>query len=93
MFAGRFILDHIPVLDQNPVLDPKNVCCNPVHGQAEISKTSVHHYEVSISDDRSRLILKRRRQALDEIEQTPTAGRDMSAMLNVVGDQLRLAAT
>jgi len=44
----------------------------------------VHHYEVSISDDCSRLILERRRKALDEIEQALTTRRDMSAMLNVV---------
>src|SRR6266851_5428292 len=80
----RFLLDHIPVLDKNAVLDAENVRCNPVHGQAEICKTSVHYYELSISDDRSRLILERRRKALDEIEQTLTTRRDMSAMLNVV---------
>jgi hypothetical protein len=44
----------------------------------------MHDYEVSISDDRSRLILERRRKALDEIEQSLTTGRDMGAMLNVV---------
>ena len=77
-------MDHIPVLDKNVVLDENNVRSNPVHGQAEMRKSPVHEDEVSISDDRSWLILKRRRKALDEIEQTPTTGRDMSAMLNVV---------
>jgi hypothetical protein len=72
------------VLNKNAVLDAENVCCNPVHGQAEMRKSAVHYYEVSIRDDRSRLILERLRKALDEIEPTPTTGRDMSAMLNVI---------
>jgi NodT family efflux transporter outer membrane factor (OMF) lipoprotein len=38
LFAGRFILDHIPVLDKNAVLDAENVRCNPVHGRPKSEK-------------------------------------------------------
>jgi len=72
------------VLGQNAVFNAKNVRSNPVHWQTEIRKSPVHYYEVSISDDRSWLILQGRRQALDEIEQTLAARCDMSAVLNVV---------
>jgi hypothetical protein len=47
-------------------------------------KSPVHDYEISISDNRPWLIPERRGKALDEIEQTLTARRDMSAMLNVL---------
>jgi len=50
----------------------------------------VHDYEVSISDDRSRLILERRGKALDEIEQPLTTGCDMSTVLNVVRGPIAL---
>jgi hypothetical protein len=50
----------------------------------------VHHYEVSISGDRSWLIPESRRKAFDEIEQTLTTRRDMSAVLNVVGGPIAL---
>src|SRR5580765_3220445 len=57
LFCG-FILNHIPVLDQNPVFDSKNVRCNPVDGQAEMRKSSVNDYEVFLSHDRSRFVLQ-----------------------------------
>ena len=72
------------MLGQNAVFNAKNVRSNPVHWQTEIRKSPVHYYEVSISDDRSWLILQGRRQALDEIEQTLAARCDMSAVLNVI---------
>src|ERR1700719_2893106 len=34
-------LNHIPVLDQNPVLDSHNVRRNPVHRQSEVRKSPV----------------------------------------------------
>ena len=72
------------MLDQNVVLDENNVRSNPVHGRAEMRKSPVHDDEVSISDDRSWLILESRGKALHEIEQTLKARCDMSAVLNVV---------
>src|ERR1700730_16047340 len=78
------VLDHIPVLDQNAVLDPENVCGNPIHRSTETAKSPVHHHEVSLGHDRSGFVLQRWWDALDKIEKTLTARCDMSAVLNVV---------
>jgi hypothetical protein len=75
-------LDHIPMLDQNAILDANDVRRNPVHGKAKIREPSVHDHEISFGHDRSWLVLEGWR-AFDEIEQALAAGRDMSAVLDV----------
>jgi hypothetical protein len=60
------------------------ICGNPVHGSTETTKSSVHDDEVSLSHDRPGFVLQRWWDALDEIEQTLTTRRDMSAVLDVV---------
>src|SRR5580700_11309450 len=90
LFFRRFILNHIPVIDQNAVLDADDVCSNPVHWGAKVRKSPVHDHDVSLGHDRSRFVLQRCRDALDEIEQTLTTRCDMSAALNVVGRQKSL---
>src|ERR1700730_12082791 len=50
----------------------------------------MYDYQISVGDDRSCFVLERCRKALDEIEQTVTARRDMSAVLNVVGRPIAL---
>ena len=70
---------------QNPVLDAKNICRDPIHRLAETRKSPVHDHEVSFSHDRSRFVLQRWWEALDEIEETLTAWFNVSAVLDVVG--------
>jgi len=72
------------MLDKDSVLDANNVRCNPVHRGAEAAESPVHNHEVSLCQDRSRLILERWRKTLDEIEQPFTTRRDMSTMLDVM---------
>src|SRR6266576_4220181 len=84
LFCG-FVLNHIPMLHEYPVLDEKNVRSNPVHRLAEARESPVHDHEVSLSHDRSRFVLQRWWDALNKIEQASSAGRDMSAVLDVVG--------
>jgi hypothetical protein len=60
-----------------------NICGDPVHGEAEVRKSSVHDDEIPFSHDRSGLISKSRRKALDEIEQALTTGSNVRAMLDV----------
>src|SRR6266481_5187474 len=36
LLFGRFILNHVPMLDKDSVFNAENVCCNPVHRQAEV---------------------------------------------------------
>src|SRR5258706_7197153 len=72
------------MLDKDSVLNAHNICGNPIHRSTEIAKSPVHDYEVSLSQDGSRFVLQRWRDALDQIDQPYTAGFDMSAVLNVV---------
>src|ERR1700730_999479 len=72
------------MLDKDSVLIAHNICGNPIHRSGETAKSSVHDHEVSLGHDRSRFVLQRLRDALDEIEQTVAARCDMSAVLNVV---------
>ena len=65
-------------------MNTHNICGNPIHRSTETAKSPVHDHDVSLSHDRSRFILQRWWDALDEIEQTLTAGCDMSAVLNIV---------
>src|ERR1700678_803573 len=83
LFFGCLVLNNIPMLNQNTVLHTQYVRRNPVHGKAKAAETSMQDYEVLLSDDRSWFVLQRWRKTLDEIEQTDTTGRDMSAVLNV----------
>src|SRR5713101_6302339 len=84
LFFGRFILNDVPMLDKDPVLNAQNICGNPIHRSTETAKSPVHDREVSLSHDRSRFVLQRWGDALDEIEQTLTTRCDMSAVLNTV---------
>jgi hypothetical protein len=53
-------------------------------------KSTVHDYDISISDDRPWFITERRGKALDEIEQTLTTWRDMCAVLIVLSGPIAL---
>ena len=39
LFFRRFILDDVPVLDQNSVLNADDVCSNPIYRRTETAKT------------------------------------------------------
>src|ERR1700758_1518339 len=84
LLFSRFILNDVPMLDKDSVLNAENICCNPVDGQAEVRESSVGDYKVSVGYDRSWLVLEGWRKALDEIEQAFAARLDVSAVLNVV---------
>src|ERR1700719_897734 len=71
------------MLHEYPVLDAHNICCNPIHREPEVTKTSVYDDEITISNDGSRLIFQRWRSALNQVKQTLATGSDVSAMLNV----------
>src|SRR5580692_2692632 len=90
LLCRGLILNDVPMLDEDSVLNAHNICGNPIHRSTETAKSSVHNHEVPLSHDRSRLVLQCRRNALDEVEQPFTAGRDMSAVLNVIGRPVAL---
>src|SRR5437868_9358700 len=84
LFLSGFVLNHIPMLDKNPVLNTHNICRNPIHRRSETAKSPVHDHEVSVSHDCSRFVLQRWWKAFDEIEQTFTARFDVRAVLDVL---------
>ena len=79
------ILNDIPMLREFSGSYAHNISGDPIDRGTEIAKSAMHNHEVSLSHDRSRFVLQRRRKALDEIEQTLTTRCDMSAVLNVFG--------
>jgi hypothetical protein len=87
LFFCGFILNYIPMLDEDSVLDAHDIRGNPIHRSTETAESAVHDHEVSLGHDRSRFVLQRWRDALDKVEKTLAARRDMSAVLNVVRDQ------
>src|SRR5438132_13285568 len=84
LFFRRFILNDIPMLDQDSVLNTHNICGNPIRRRTETAKSPVHDHEVSLRHCRSRLVPQRWGKALDQIEQALTTRCDMCAVLNVV---------
>src|SRR5690348_267717 len=84
LFLCRFILNDVPMLNKDSILNAHNVCGNPVDRSTETAESPVHHHELSLSHDRSWLVLERRRKALDEIEEAFTTRRNMSAVLDVM---------
>lgn len=72
------------MLDEDSVLNAHNICGNPIYRSTETAKSPVHDHEVSLSQDRPRFVIQRWWDALDEIEQTLTTRRDMSAVLDLV---------
>src|SRR5580704_18583625 len=83
LFFCGLILNDIPMLDEDSVLNAHNVGGNPIHRSTETAKSPVHDHEVPFGHDRSRFVLQCWRKALDEIEQTFTTGCDMGAVLDV----------
>ncbi len=66
--APCFVLDHVPVLGQNSILDANDVRYNPVDRLPNARISPVHDYKISVGDNRSVLILQRRRDTLDKSE-------------------------
>ena len=65
--------------------DAKNIRSDPIHRLAEARESPVNDHEISLRHDRSRFVLQRWRDALDQIEQSIATRFDMSAVLDVVG--------
>jgi hypothetical protein len=84
LLFGRFILNNVPMLDKDSVLNAHNICGDPIHRRTETAKSPVHDHKVSLSHDHSGFVLQRWRDAFDEIEQALAARCDMSAVLDVV---------
>src|SRR4051812_20427494 len=73
------------MLNEDPVLDPKNVCRDPIHRYPEPRKPPVNDDEVAVSHNHPVLVFERRRHALDEVEEAFAAGSDVRAVLDIGG--------
>ena len=71
------------MLDEDPILDPKDVCHDPIHGCPEPRKTSVDDDEDAVSHDHPWLVFQRRRHALDQVEEALAAGSNVRAVLDI----------
>src|SRR5258708_24602099 len=79
------------MLDEKAILDTNDVRRNPVHRLAEARKSPVHDHKIFVGHNRSRFILQRRRDALDELKEAVTTRFDMGAVLDVVGRPIALS--
>src|SRR6202043_570482 len=90
LLLGRLVLDDIPMLGEEAILDAKDVRRDPVHGCPEPRKTSVDNDEVAISHDHPRLVFQRPRHTLDELKKAGPARGNMRAVLDVAGRPVAL---
>src|ERR1700693_2816156 len=82
--CSGLVLNHVPVLDEQPVLETNNIGGDPVHRRAKARETSMDNHEISPGEDDPWLILQLGWIAFDEIEQALSARLNMIAVLNVV---------
>src|SRR6266436_5804728 len=85
LLAGGLILDHVPVLRQQSVLDANNVEHDPFRGQAKATKPAMQHHHVALRHDQTVLIFTFGRNALNQAEEPVAPRWYMGAMLEVVG--------
>ena len=85
------VLKNIPVFDENSIDDTEDVRRDPALWPAVPREASMDDHEVPVGHDHARLIFQRRRDALDQIEETVAAGLDISAVLDVVGRAVALS--
>ena len=85
LFLCSFVLNDIPVLDENAILQADDVRCDPIHRQSDIGEPAVNDDVVTFCKNHPGLILQRRRRGLDEVEEPVSSRLDMSTVLNVVG--------
>jgi len=85
------VLKHIPVFDENSIQDAEDIRRDPALWPAMSREASVDDHEVPLGHDHAGLIFQRRRNVLDQTEETIAAGLDMSAVLDVVGRPVALS--
>jgi hypothetical protein len=73
------------MLDENAILDAENVGRNPVGRLAKARKSPMKDHKISLCHNHSRFIPQSLWQAFDESEQAFASGRDVSAVLDIVG--------
>src|SRR5258708_32914170 len=68
LFFRGFILNDVPMLDEDSVFNAHNIRGDPIHRKTKIAKSTMHDHEISPSNEHSGLVLQRWRGSLHEIE-------------------------
>src|SRR5258708_1929347 len=63
-----FVLNDIPVLHENAVLNAKNISRDPVHHCPKPGKTPMRNNEVSFGNDQTSFIMQSGRKGLNRVE-------------------------
>src|SRR6266481_4947501 len=79
-----FVLNDIPVLDQNPFLDDEDVRRYPTGWSAETGKASVNDHEIALGHDHFVLVFQLVRQTLNESEESVAFWSDVGTVLDVI---------
>ena len=61
LFPSGFVLNHVPMLNENSILDSKNVRGDPIDRLAKAGESAMHDDEISVGHNCARLIPKCRR--------------------------------
>ena len=56
LLLASFILNDIPVFDENPILQANDVRCDPVHRQSDVGKPAMNDDVVPLCKNHPRLI-------------------------------------
>src|SRR3981189_19928 len=82
--CGRFVLEYVPMLGQNAVLDPHHGGGPPCRGVSVTRKAAVDDDVVAFCEDETVLVAQAVGKAADKPEQPFATGFDVSAVLNVL---------
>src|SRR5882724_9600331 len=84
LFLSGFVLNDIPVLYENSVLNANNIGCDPVHHRSKPRKAPVCDNEVSFGNHQTSFIMQSGWKRLDQVEKAFTARLDVCTVLDVV---------
>src|ERR687892_2205469 len=80
----RFVLNHVPMLDEDSIDHANEVRNNPVLRLPKARKATVDDHELALRNNLLMVMPERWRQTLNQIEETVAAGFDVGAVLHVV---------
>jgi hypothetical protein len=84
LVLGDFVLDHIPMFQQDAVFNAKYVGRDPVRWRAKSRKPAMHDDKISICNNRPRFVSQGGWNSFNEVEETVTPRFYMRAVLNIV---------
>src|SRR5258707_625878 len=83
LFLSSFVLNDIPVLYENSVLNANNIGSDPVHHRSKPRKAPVCDNEVSFGNHQTSFIMQSGWKRLDQVEQAFASGFDVRTVLDI----------